>query len=131
METMVFAVVIPWFWGAIAIIIVAAWRIRRHGPDDASKHPPAIELLVPFVFPVAILVWAASLSASLQGVAAGWYWQEVGMFALLLLQVVTILRLLLRHRARLNVALAISALAVCWAVSAIFTGGMAIFNDWL
>jgi hypothetical protein len=130
-EGMLFAVIFPWFWAAIAIIMVAA--LLMHGRPTLHTRPPARwpELCIPFAFPILILVWAAALDSSLQGRRSGWYWQALGIYGILLLQVVTIVLLLKRHRSRLYSTLVTSALAVWWAVGATFVAGMAVYNDWL
>lgn len=71
------------------------------------------------------------LYASLQGKASGWYWQELGIFGLLLFQVVTVVWLLARHRARLYLTLTVSIVAILWAAGATFVAGMAVYNAWL
>ena len=128
---MLFAFVLPWFWEAIAIIVAAAWLIRRRYAVVAAPRPRSLELLIPFAFPIAIVVWAAALYASLERKHAGWHWQALGLSGLLVLQVGTIVWLLIRHRGRLAAAIVVSVVAVCWAVGAMFVGGMAVYNDWL
>ena len=131
LEGMVFAPVFPWFWPVIAVIVVAAWSIGRLPITVEVPRRRWSELCIPYLFPVAILVWANALAESLEGKPSGWYWQELGIFVLLLLQVVAIVWLLVRHRGRLYPALAAAAVAVWWSGGAIFVAEMTVYNDWL
>ena len=130
LEGMAFAIYWPGLWGLLLVLAGAAAFARRYRPD-AIRHRNLAELLLPFVFPVAIVAWAHALYAALEGQPQGWHWQDIGMFGFLVLQGAAGVWMIVRHRARLAVALCICAAAACWAVGACFVGAMSIHNAWL
>ena len=132
-EGMVFAWMLPWFWGGVLVAVIAAWwSVRRNARGLVRPAARWSELLLPFGFPVAIVLWSSAFYGSLEGTRTpGWYWQELGIYAIVLMQAVTVAWLVTRHRARLTLVFTLSLVAIWWACGASFAGGMAVYNDWL
>lgn len=130
-EGMAFALVLPWFWMLVGLALAAAWWARRHALTPSAYPSQWLSLLLPFAFPVAIILWGSALVASLKGKRSGWHWQEIGIFVLLGLQALSVVVLLTRRRARIGPLLAASLMAIWWAVGASLVAGMAVYNDWI
>ena len=131
LEGMIFAYGLPWFWAALLVLAVAALWALRGGRVRAVDRGYSAELLLPFVFPIAIVLWASAFFGSLANEPEGWHWQELGVFGFLVAQAAVGAGLVIRHRSRLWFTLAICVTAIWWAAGASFLAGMALADDWL
>lgn len=129
LQSMVFALILPWFWAAVVVLVITWIKLSRRDPP--ARNPRRLELALPFLFAPAILLWGDVLYASLENASGGWHWQNGGVFALLALQLWMVVWLLGRHRARLLPAMIAVLLAVSWAHGSAFLTFMALDNHWI
>ena len=136
LEAMAFAVVMPTFWIALAILgVIAVVSYRRRGsplgvPRDGRSLKCVIELSSLGFAPLLMLalglyLWPATARSRHEALGL------VVIDALGIIEVALAGWLVWRHRRRLAVAMPLASLAIWWSAGAIFTSSMAITDTWL
>jgi len=126
---MLFALVLPHVWIAMAALAYVVFRARRR--LDAPSHRWS-ELVLLALGPLAIVLWGALLWGTLEyGTSSPLRWQDNGLYVLFAAEAIVALWLVHRHRARLTAAAVCAVLAILWSGGALIIASMAVTNDWL
>jgi len=133
--TMLLSLRLPEFQAAIAVLAIGAfilWKRRRE-----TVKPTALAFLremgLLYFVPVLIVAWMLLFRGSLVGQLSTrpWHWQDLGIPALLWIQVLAAIALLPAHRARMWAEGPLAALAVWLSAGAMIWATMAVYDVWL